>query len=503
MGAAAVLSSDPLVERDHKLSLLLDLSAMLAREVELDAILTAIGSRVASALRAERATVFLVDSATGELRSRVADLPELEEIRLPAGRGVAGYVADSGESVNLRDATRDPRHFQGVDRATGFTTQTMLAVPVRDRRRITRAVLQVLNKREGVFTDEDLAFLTALATQVAQALERTTLRPDEAAVRGVAVRGVFNHIVGASPPMRAVYEQVVRAAAVDATVLLGGETGVGKGLFARAIHANCARRDGPFVTVDCTTLPPTLVESELFGHERGAFTGADRRVVGRVETAHRGTLFLDEVGELPLPAQARLLRFLQERAFERVGGRATLTVDVRIITATHRDLGAMVARGEFREDLFYRLRVLEIALPTLRQRGPEEIESLARHFLDVYSRRHGRRLLRFTPDAVAALRAHRWPGNVRELEHSVERAVVLAPGESVEAAHLGLRAEDARRVEVTAGAPTVNLPLGLTLDEVERRYVAATLASLHGNVSQTARTLGVGRNTLKRKTREP
>ena len=493
--ARAVVPSDALSEREHKLSLLLDLGATLGRELDLDALLGVIGSRVASALRAERATVFLVDAETGALRSRVADLPEMEEIRLDPGQGVAGHVAATGELVNLGDVAADPRHFAGVDRATGFTTRNLLAVPIRDGARSIRGVVQVLNKRAGAFTREDEDFLQALAGQVALALERTTLRPGVDSPRGVTVRGVFNHVVGTSAPMRRVAEQVSRAAATEATVLLRGETGTGKGLFARALHANSRRRDGPFVTVDCTTLPDALVESELFGHERGAFTGADRMTSGRFEAAEGGTLFLDEVGELAPSTQAKLLRVLQERSFQRVGGRSTISVDVRWVAATHRDLDALVAAGRFREDLLYRLRVVEVTIPPLRERGGEEVASLAEHFLDGFRRRYDRPGLRFAPSAVAALATHRWPGNVRELEHAVERATVLAPAELILPEHLGL----APSRSVRAGGDGVLLPHDLTLDEATRRYVDATIERCGGNLSEAARRLSVGRNTLKRR----
>jgi DNA-binding NtrC family response regulator len=498
---AAVLASAAVIEREHKLSLLLELGALLAQEVDLDALLGDIGSRVARAMRAERATVFVVDAATGDLRARIADLPDVPELHLARGIGIAGWVAESGEVLNLIDAARDPRHFAGVDRATGFTTRTLLSVPVRDGRRATRGVLQVLNKHGGSFSPEDETFLQALANQVAMAFDRTTLRPAEGTARGVQVRGLFNHIVGSSPAVRGVYEQVTRAAAVDATVLLRGETGAGKGLFARAIHANSRRRAGPFVTVDCTTLPDALVESELFGHEKGSFTGADRRVLGKVDAADGGTLFLDEVGELTPAVQARLLRFLQDHAFERVGGRATIKVNVRVLTATHRDLAALVADGRFRQDLFYRLRVVEITVPPLRDRGGDEVIALAEHFLEVFTRRYGRPGLRLSPASGLALRAHDWPGNVRELEHTIERAVVLSPDESITAEHLGLPVRRGPALEAPASvrAEGVLLPLGLSLAEVEARYVEATLRACGNNRSQAARVLGVGRNTLRRK----
>ncbi|HEY2510560.1 MAG TPA: sigma-54-dependent Fis family transcriptional regulator [Polyangiaceae bacterium] len=495
---------DRLVERDHKLSLLLDVGTLLAREVKLDALLEMLGSRIASAMQAERATVYLVDAATGELRSRVADLPEMPEIRLPARKGIAGFVADRGEIVNVRDAARDERHFPGIDRATGFLTRTVLAAPITDHQKAIRGVVQALNKKGGPFTKEDEAFLATLASQVAQAFESTTLRPAPDAERGVSLRGPFNHIVGASPAMQRVYDQILRAAATDATVLLRGETGVGKGLFARAIHVNSRRKDEPLVVLDCTTLPSALVESELFGHERGAYTGADRRVLGRVELAKGGTLLLDEIGDLPPAAQAKLLRFLQDRAFERVGGRETLQSDVRILAATHRDLDALAARGDFREDLFFRVRVVEIELPTLRERGREEILSLARHFLQIYTRRHERPELRISPAADDCLGAHSWPGNVRELEHAIERAVVMAPGNTIEPAGLGLARANGRPKGAAADAADegVTLPLGLPLEEVERRYVEATLAAMKGNRTKAAQALGVGRNTLKRKAKK-
>jgi Nif-specific regulatory protein len=480
---------------DERLSLLLDLGSMLHREVVLDDLLQQIGRRVAAALGAERATVFVVDAATGELRSRIADLPELREIRLAPGQGVAGHVAQTGRPVLVEDTAKNPHWYPEVDRATGFHTRNMLAVPILDARRATRGVVQVINKVEGSFSGQDEAFLSALAGQIALAFDWTTLRPD-GAPRGVVVRGPYNHIVGDSAAMNRVYGAMQRVAGTDATVLLLGETGVGKGLVARALHANSRRASGPFITVDCTTLPGSLIESELFGHEKGAFTGADRRVAGRVEQADGGTLFLDEIGELAPAAQAKLLRLLQDRCFERVGGRETVQVDVRILTATHRDLVAEVARGTFRQDLFYRLRVVEISLPPLRERGPREIEALARHFLGVYARRHQRPRLDLSPAALTALFHHRWPGNVRELEHSIERAVVLCDAPAISPEHLGLLA-----LPTSSPAPEegVLLPHGLSLDEAAQRYTEATLAHCGGNQSEAARRLGVGRNTLARR----
>jgi DNA-binding NtrC family response regulator len=504
----------------NRLSLLVDLASLLTREVDFDALLATACQRVAEALSAERATIWLVDAAQGDLVSRVAVLPELPALRQPLERGIAGWVARMGEAVRIADAATDSRFDPSVDKATGYTTRAILAGPIRDGaesggRGPVRGVVQVLNRapRSGqgspAFDEEDERYLLALATQIARAFSLTTLRPADAAGPGLTLRGPFNRIVGRSDELAAVYERVTLAAQTDATVLLRGETGTGKGLFSRAIHVNSQRQAGPFVTVDCTTLPAQLVESELFGHERGAFTGADRRVPGKVEMAQGGTLFLDEIGDLPHDVQGKLLRFLQERTFERVGGRQNLTADVRVVCATHQDLERHVAEGKFREDLYYRIRVVEIEIPPLRARGADEVEQLAHHFADMYAKRYKRPAPDLSAEAVRVLRAHAWPGNVRELEHWIESAVVLAPDGRIGTTHL----PRPRRVlpataPFLAAAPIadplrpakadVAIPLGLTLEEATRRYVEATLESCDNNKAETARRLAVGRNTIGR-----
>jgi Nif-specific regulatory protein len=494
-----------------RLSLLVDLASLLAREVDFDQLLGTACERLARALRADRASIWLVDAERGDLVTRVALLPELPTLRQPLERGIAGYVARTGEVVRVADASTDERFDPSADRATGYSTHSMLVAPIReDARAPVRGVVQLLNREGGPFDDDDERYLVALTTQLARAFTLTTLRAAEGGGPGLVLQGPFNRIVGRSPGLRAVYERVQLAAQTDATVLLRGESGTGKGLFARAIHVNSRRQARPFVTVDCTTLPAQLVESELFGHERGAFTSADRRVPGKVELAEGGTLFLDELGDLPPDIQGKLLRFLQDRTFERVGGRQQLTADVRVVCATHRDLEKLCAEARFREDLYYRVRVVEIDLPPLRARGPEDIETLARHFAEVYAQRYQRPPPRFTPEALAAMRAHAWPGNVRELEHWIESALVLSPDGTIGAAPW-------RRAEVTPTAPdpraptpavgpvapgvvgeVVGLPLGLSMDAVAARYAEATVDACDGNKTDAAKRLGIGRNTLAR-----
>ena len=427
----------------------------------------------------------LLDHARRELVSRVAHLPEIAEIRLRVGEGVAGKVAGSGRPLNV--PRTDPTFLDRYDALTGYRTQSLLAVPVRDGGGALIGVLQLLNKRDGLFGDEDERHLAAVADQIAGLLAATSLRsqlhPDHPHPLGFR----FNHIVGDAPLMRLVYDRTDRAARTEATVLIRGESGTGKELIARAIHDNSARRDGPFVKVDCAALPEQLVENELFGHERGAFTGADRAAEGKVHAARGGTLFLDEIGELPLAVQGKLLRLYQDRTFVRVGSTREEPADVRIVSATHRTLDGSQS---FRQDLYYRVRVVEISLPPLRERGHEDIDRLTDHFVFEAGRRHRRPGLKLSAAARAKIHGWSWPGNVRELENRLEAAVVLANGSTIEAEDLELPGDNAEFVAQG------------TLAEVERAYVRHVLRRCGGNQSEAARVLGISRNTLARKLEE-
>ena len=294
--------------------------------------------------------------------------------------------------------------------------------------------------------------------------------------------------------MQRVYDRTARAAKTDATVLIRGESGSGKELIARAVHFNSSRCDRPFVVVDCAALPPELIENELFGHERGAYTSADRASPGTVESAEGGTLFIDEVGELPLSTQARLLRLVQERTFSRVGGNQRRPADVRFVFATHRNLESLIQSGKFRKDLYYRLRVVQIETPPLRARGHSDLDRLIDHFLFEFTRRHHRESLQLSDKARAVLHGHDWPGNVRELQHCIESAVVLCPGAEITADQFPFIGPAASAVEgdtFTAGMTS--------LRELEREYIAYVLRRSNGNRSAAARILGIGRNTLLRK----
>ncbi len=295
----------------------------------------------------------------------------------------------------------------------------------------------------------------------------------------------FEDILGTTPAMREIFWVVTRVAKTDATVLVQGESGTGKELLARAIHGNSRRKNRPFVAINCGAIPETLLESELFGHEKGAYTGAHIQRKGKLEVADGGTLFLDEIGEMSVPLQVKLLRFLQERQIERVGGREIIQVDVRIIAATNKDLKAELQAGNFREDLYYRLSVINIKLPPLRERG-EDIILIANAFLRMGCREH-RRKMRFSIGALDALSRYPWPGNIRELENTVQRAVIMARGRFIEAADLGIEVEP-------AGAALASLKEAR--GRAEREAIVESLIKTRGNISQAAKHLGVSRPTF-------
>ncbi len=314
-------------------------------------------------------------------------------------------------------------------------------------------------------------------------------------------------IIGEDARLRQVFQQLHRAAATDTTVLIEGESGTGKELFARALHALSPRADGPFVAINCAAIPDTLLETELFGHEKGAFTGAATRKPGRFEVAHRGTLFLDEIGELPLLLQAKILRALELKEFERVGGTQSIHVDTRVVAATNRQLRTLVAERRFREDLYFRLSVFPIVVPPLRERG-DDVLTLARHFVDRYCRELNKKLLTLGSSAVDEFRAYQWPGNVRELQNCIERAVILCDGDTIHARHLNVAFKPV--VVAQTLSPWEQIDLSGTLPdalhrvtaEVERRKIASALAEYHGDKVQAASALQIGYKTLMHKMRE-
>ncbi|MCL6501374.1 MAG: sigma 54-interacting transcriptional regulator [Pirellulales bacterium] len=420
---------------------------------------------------------------------------------------LAATVLREGEAVMARnvmgDSTLSSRDSQGEMHAT-----SVICAPIRRGKRVFGLVHLYSTRPERVPDPDDLEFTLAVAETLALALHnlhrRQELAENLSQVRDENLQlrerlGVESELVGKSRIMEKISEEIARTAPTSATVLIRGESGVGKELVARAVHFASPRRKGPFVCVNCAALSESLLESELFGHERGAFTGAVSRKIGKFEAAHQGTLLLDEIGEMSPTIQAKFLRVLEGHSFERVGGSDPVKVDVRVIAATNRDLEKDVTEGRFRRDLYFRLHVVEIFVPALRKR-PEDIPELAYHFLNKYNAETGRRIRGFTPRAMEQMVNYRWPGNVRELKNVVERAVVLCEGEYIDAHDLML--SKLPTLGDTAEAMLVPAEFKpMKLEEMERRHILATLRLFSWNKSKAAEVLGIERSTLDRKIR--
>ena len=327
-----------------------------------------------------------------------------------------------------------------------------------------------------------------------RALEKKeTMREVQLLRRRIAALAPGTDMIGSGPSMQRVFELVNKVAPSNASVVIAGQSGTGKEVVARAIHNLSPRKDKPFVALNCSAIPATLIESELFGNERGAFTGADQRRLGNFELAHNGTLFLDEIGELPLELQAKFLRVLEDRKFRRLGGRSEVEVDVRVLCATNRDLKEEIRRGRFREDLYFRLHVFTILLPPLRDRR-EDIPLLVHHFLEKFNGETGKRVQGLTPAALATLQGYAWPGNIRELRNTLERAMILVDGDII--------GEEQLPPDLHASRPeaaTLRIPLGLQMDKVEKEYILASLQKNGGNKARTAEVLGISEKTLYNK----
>ncbi len=453
-------------------------------------------------LDAERGFIFLedeeADTGFAVKAQQNFSQDELDGVVEGSGEGsgsVVRSVLATGEPVVLYEASTDER-FGSTESVVLQHIQSIAAVPLRLKaRQIGVIYLDSVSKR-GRFTRESLPFLQAFANQAAIALENATfvqsLRDENRRLRTEVQRAHgFDGIIGQSKRMRDVFDTVGRVLDTDASVLLSGESGTGKEVVARAIHYNGHRSAKPFVAIFCGSLPDDLLESELFGHKRGAFTGAVADKKGLFETADGGTVFLDEVGDLSPKLQTALLRVLQEGEIKRVGETGVRKVDVRIVSATNKDLKAEITERAFREDLFYRLNTIDIELPPLRQRR-DDIPLLAAHFLDKFATGTRAHLRGFTPESLDALKRYRWPGNVRELENAIERAAVMARGELIDTVDLRLPDHGA----------VASLDPDMPMKEVERRHVTHSLEHHDGNISETARALGVSRRWLHYRLKE-
>jgi Nif-specific regulatory protein len=494
---------------------LLEVTHLLMRTVDPDEVLAGILTAAMRVFDAEGCSLALRDPTTHELAFVAMVGPaKVDAFRLVPGQGVAGWVAQTRRGVVCNDVAHDARFFRGVDQQTGYTTRALLCAPLLQHDRCL-GVIEVLNTtRPAGFDAADLSLLLALGNLASTAITRTQTFARVCNV-GTALAEVvqerYRLVRGTSPAMQETLRLAHTVAATPTTVLLLGESGTGKEVLARAIHQWSPRAAHPFVAVNCVTLTPELLASELFGHEKGAFTGAVAQKKGKFELAQGGTLFLDEIGDLSPELQAQLLRVLQEKEFQRVGGTKDLRVDVRLLAATNRDLQQAMQRGMFREDLYYRLNVVTLRLPPLRDRR-EDIPALLTHFLAHYSREVHRPGLTITPAALARLQAYPWPGNVRELQNAVERAVVLAPSSVLTVADFPPEIcppPDCPAVgsfpcaghddsgSCAVGAPRRSQPTAACPRPTDAARMQQVLIQTGGNVARAARLLGLSRDTMR------
>jgi Nif-specific regulatory protein len=486
--------------RIGRLQTILDITHEWHQTNEMETLLVRMAEAATRLLDADRASIFLWDKANKTIVGRPALGVPGGELRLSDDSGIVGQVIQTGEPrrVNgLHDAHAIDR---AVDRQTGYHTETILCVPLISPQAERLGAFEVLNKRDGTFTAEDQRELVELAAYAAVSLESTQqfaelLERHEKMVEQAAQDTL---LVGESPSIQALRATVRRIADTDLAVLLLGENGTGKEVVARLIHFGSRRRKHPFLAVNCAALTETLLESELFGHEKGAFTDAHEARAGKFELASGGTLFLDEIGDMSLAGQAKMLRVLEEKTIVRVGGSKSIHTDVRVIAATNQKLADLVRAKRFREDLYFRLNVVSLELPPLRERG-DDVMQLAEHFLRQFSRRAGRKPPKFTAAARKRLESHTWPGNVRELRNLMERLAYLSPGDRIDA-------DDVAFILSPTAANSAAIDAGMTLNDAthqfQEKYIKHAIERARGNVSQAAKNLGVHRSNLYRKMRQ-
>ncbi len=493
---------------EERLRLLLDLTNRVVSNLDLRELLREVSASIRRVMHCDGAGVSLPDPDTGQLRLYALDFPTGKGI-IHEGMG----VADAAHSVARVFATGQPINLtsdeiQRDGKIAGEGARSLCRLPLISRNRVL-GVISLGTHREQAFTDDDIAFLGEVSKQVAIAVENALAYGQIADLKDKLTREKvyledeirselnFDEIVGHSEGLRRVLRKIETVAPTDSTVLIHGETGTGKELIARAVHTLSGRKANAFVKMNCAAIPAGLLESELFGHEKGAFTGAIAQRIGRFELAHRGTMFLDEVAEIPLELQPKLLRVLQEREFERLGSARTLRTDARLIAATNRNLAEMVADQTFRSDLYYRLNVFPVRIPPLRER-PEDIPLLVRHFVQQFSRRNNRGIETIPSETMEALVRYHWPGNIRELQNVIERAVIVSRGSALRVPNADL--EPSRTAAEVARPARPATTLRGSLDEAERTQILAALEESRWVIAGpngAAARLGVKRSTLQ------
>jgi len=499
-GLAAVRSCDQHRRRMRRLEAILEIANQWNRTHEVQPLLVQMAEAATRLLGADRASIFLWDKANHLLVGRPALGIKDGELRIPDDRGVVGQVIQTGQARRVDAATEPNQIDHHVDAQVRYQTRTLLCVPLRGHSGELFGAFELINKLSGSFTQDDEDALVELAAHAAVALEnaqdRQQLLSTNRQIADQAAEGI--RLIGASPAIEALRSIIRRVADTDLAVLILGENGTGKEVVAQAIHYGSRRRDRPFIALNCAAIPETLAESELFGHEKGAFTDAREARAGKFERAAGGTLLLDEIGDLSLSGQAKVLRVLEEKVLVRVGGSTPIHTDTRVLTATNQNLAEMVRAKRFREDLYFRLNVVSLDLPPLRER-PGDIMLLAEHFLNDFCRKARRRVPQFAAAARKRLMEHPWPGNVRELRNLMERLAYLSTEDRIEAEDLAFI------LSPRGAAPLVsdfNQSLADATAQFQVDYIRRVVEQSAGNMSRTAERLGLHRSNLYRKMRQ-
>ncbi|MEO0137736.1 MAG: sigma-54-dependent Fis family transcriptional regulator [candidate division WOR-3 bacterium] len=480
----------------EQLEILFEMTSSLSSTLELSKILDIIIESAKNLLKAEASSLLLLDETTNELyfASVTGEVSErLKNLTVPLDKGIAGACVREGKAKVVNDTTKDKDFYPQIDKSTGFVTRSIIAAPLRLSGK-TIGVIEVLNKKDQQeWTEEDKDLLMLIAYQAAQVIQNAQNHMKVHEYKDLLKNEIDSKyaLIGRSEQFKNVLSLAEKVAPSNASVLILGENGTGKELIARYIHRLSPRRDKPFIAVSCAAIPSTLLESELFGYEKGAFTGAFTQHKGRFELANQGTIFLDEIGDMLPETQSKLLRVLQEKEFERLGGTKTIKVDVRVIAATNQNLEEKIKQKQFREDLFYRLNVFPIYIPPLRDRK-DDILIIAEHYLSYYSKQMNKDIKKFSDEAIDRLLNYPWPGNVRELQNVIERAVVLTNSDTIKPDTLMLPSEP---IELPM---TYDKGLKEAVEEFKMKYIKEVIKKCGGNQRKASKILKIQPTYLSR-----
>jgi Nif-specific regulatory protein len=493
MKSAVTKKTDLIVRKNRELTAILEVSKVLTTSFALEKNLLSVMSTIGTLLEMQRGCVFLLDHLSGELRIVAAHglaKHNIEKGKYRIGEGIVGRVLEKKIPMVIPNIGKEPLFLNKTGSRPEKDGISFLCIPIMLKNEVlgVLSVDRIYSKKQGN-VDDDLRVLKIVSSLIAQFIKlresyEKVEKEKESLKRELKGKYSIENIIGQSDRMQEVFEAVYRVAPSKATVLLRGESGTGKELIAKAIHYMSPRSKGPFIKFNCASIPEGLLESELFGHEKGAFTGAISSRSGKFELAHKGTIFLDEIGDLPITLQPKILRVLQEREFERVGSEKTVKVDVRIIAATSRNLEDLVSHGKFREDLYYRLNVIPLFLPPLRERG-EDIPVLIDHFLNKFNKENKRNVV-LDKNALQVFLNYNWPGNVRELENTVERLVIMSGSEQITASDLPVSLS-IRRLKV----PGKSASLKSNIEEIEKANILDALEKTGWVQAKAARILGI------------